>query len=339
MMEQTPLVASEGAAEDDGLQCPKTFGVVMILWLACAAAGIYFNFQCIGDFTDGCGNGWSLGGRIGFYTANVFAFLLFFGMGFGFPGWAVFIFTMGWGNDGPGARFESFNINTTMGPCYRLANMSHLDHWMIPIATSTACLLWLPYPKIQAIASGLCVLCGAYMFLWWPVNLLDGNIMFPKAVGDPTLLLFIFWSAVGLSRAVLFLPPALTIYPLGFTLAICGILLLMIIVGVCGRGKVQNVWALTVECLQILSLEASGVPWPKGKRFPKGWAWEPPPFGDKKGWPAGPWPYDSNDCTVSRAKIDAAATELNSITMLPIQVSLAILFLLVGTFIALICTA
>lgn len=257
-----------------------------------------------------------------------FAFLL----PVAYPGYAVFAYTAGWGKDGPGTRLEAFYINGTMGMVLGVPKMAMVDHFMFLFAPCVMVLGWMPWPEAQAIASGLGCLCGLYMALWIPTNIATGT----KDPG-PFILCAAF---VTCSFFRVFSPDIafqgdLNTVLLVFNAIMCLIVLALIIHGIRRASRASHTIALVQRMCADLGEGPVWQSWPKNKRFPTGWWFEPPPGGDKSAWPFGPWPEGPNDANPPEAMIAAAAEEMRReiSRFMPLSLVLGVLFTFVGALV------
>ena len=77
-----------------------------------------------------------------------------------------------------------------------------------------------------------------------------------------------------------------------------------------------------------VSTPGTGEPWPKG------WEWEPMPFGHSEGWPVGPCPEGDKlaVCEPSPELIATAAAELHAVKYLPFALVLGVTVVGVAVF-------
>ena len=77
-----------------------------------------------------------------------------------------------------------------------------------------------------------------------------------------------------------------------------------------------------------VSTPGTGEPWPKG------WEWEPMPFGYSEGWPVGPCPEGDKlaGCEPSPELMATAAVELQAVNYLPFALVLGVTVVGVAVF-------
>ena len=246
-----------------------------------------------------------------------------------YPGYAVFAYTAGWGKNGPGTRLEAFYINGTMGMVLGVPKMAMVDHFMFLFAPIVMLLGWLPWPEAQVIASGLGCLCGLYMALWIPTNIATGT----KDPG-PFILCgaFVTCSFLRVFSPEIAFEGNLNTLLLVFNLTLCVLVLGLSINGVRRASRASNTIALVQRMCADLGEGPVWQAWPKGKRFPTGWWFEPPPGGNTHAWPFGPWPEGPNDANPPQEMIEAAAEEMRREIpqFMPLGVVVGGLFVLVG---------
>ena len=250
-----------------------------------------------------------------------------------YPGYAVFAYTAGLGKDGPATRLEAFYINTTMGMVLGVPRMARVDHFMFFFAPIVMLFAWMPWPEVQVVSSGLACLCGLYMALWIPTNIATGT----KDPG-PFILCGVFATCSfyrAFSGTIGFEGELQTVL-LSFNTTVCVLVLLLSINGVRRASRAKNAIALTQKMCSDIGDGPIWLSWPKGKEFPTGWWFEPPPLGDEKGWPFGSWPKGPNSAQPPPALIDAAAEEMRREIprFLPLSLVLFGLFALVAGLVA-----
>ena len=250
-----------------------------------------------------------------------------------YPGYAVFAYTAGLGNDGPATRLEAFYINATMGMVLGVPRMAMVDHFMFLFAPVVMLLAWLPWPEVQVVTSGLACLCGLYMALWIPTNVATGT----KDPG-PFILCGVF-AACSFYRVFsgdIGFEGDLQTVLLVFNVTVCVLVLLVSINGIRRAKRAANAIALTQKMCSEIGDGPVWQAWPEGKQFPSGWWFEPPPFGDQKGWPFGPWPDGPSSTQPPQALIDAAAEEMRREIprFMPLGLVLFGLFALVAALVA-----
>jgi len=234
---------------------------------------------------------------------TLFAFLL----PVAYPGYAVFSYTAGIGNDGPGTRLEALYINGTMGMVLGVPRMAFVDHFMFLFAPCVMLLGWMPWVEAQVIASGLGCLCGLYMALWIPTNIATGT-------RDPgPFILCAAFATCSFFRAfspdIGFTGAHKTIL-LTFNITVCALAFLMSVNGLRRAKRATKTIALVRQICTDIGEGPVWQAWPKGASFPTGWWFEPPPWGDQTGWPYGPWPAGPSAANPPQEMIDAAAEEM-----------------------------
>ncbi len=232
------------------------------------------------------------------------------GMMGAYPGYAVLKYTSGLGNDGPGSRLESFYINATMGMVLGIPMMALIDHFMFIFSWIVMIFCWMPWPQIQVFTSGLSCLCGLYMALWIPTNIASKvNDLGPFILcGAFTACSFIRLFAsddtigfTGTSKTILIIFNYLSLF----------LVILLSIRGVLRADRAKHSIALAKKICSDLGEGPVWAVWPKGKHFPSGWWFEPPPWGSSsEGWPFDSWPSGPNSANPPSDMIYAAAEEM-----------------------------
>ena len=95
-----------------------------------------------------------------------------------------------------------------------------------------------------------------------------------------------------------------------FNTLLCVLVLLLSVNGIRRAKRATNSIALTNRMCSDIGEGPVWQAWPKNAQFPMGWWFEPPPLGDQKGWPFGPWPEGPNSANPPQEMIDAAAAEM-----------------------------
>ena len=234
---------------------------------------------------------------------SLFAFIL----PIAYPGYAVFAYTAGLGNDGPATRLEAFYINATMGMVLGIPRMAMVDHFMFLFAPVVMVLGWMPWPEAQVVASGLACVCGLYMALWIPTNVATNT----KDPG-PFILCVVF---VGCSVYRLFSDEIgfsgdLWTILLTFNLIACLLVMLLTISGLRRAKRAVDSIALTQRMCRDIGDGPVWQAWPQGQSFPHGWWFEPRSNDEPKGWPFGEWPTGPSATHPPQEMIDAAAEEM-----------------------------
>ena len=258
-----------------------------------------------------------------------FAFLL----PVAYPGYAVFAYTAGLGKDGPGTRLEAFYINSTMGMVLGIPRMAMVDHFMFLFAPFVMLLGWMPWAEAQVVASGLACLCGLYMALWIPTNLATGT----KDPGPFVLCgAFVFCSFFRVFGPNIAFEGSLNTLLLGFNIILCLLVLMLSINGIRRSKRATQAIALTNRMCSDIGEGPVWQAWPKNADFPTGWWFEPPPFGDEKGWPFGPWPSGPSATHPPQEMIAAAAEEMRREIplFLPLWLVVGGLFVVILGFVA-----
>lgn len=234
-----------------------------------------------------------------------------------YPGFAVFKYTLGLGNDGPATRFEAFYIESTLGMMYGISHMAFLDHFLFLFAPCVVLLSWMPSVKCQVFASALTCICGLYMTLWIPTNVATSTTDYGPYVLS-TVLIFCSFARVCLPSVAYDTNFAVTL--LAFQGVLCIFLGILLCRGIerrkegraihsikltnwlcchIGDGPVWQSWPMIeheeTETLNISTAteegrSSSSLPFPNNNRiikkiqpkeFPSGWWFEPTPFGNK----------------------------------------------------------
>ncbi|MEM7347600.1 MAG: hypothetical protein AAF485_25470 [Chloroflexota bacterium] len=261
--------------------------------------------------------------RIKLLISNCLLTFLWFALAFGYPGYQFTLYTFGLGFDVDVARNDAFDLQLSLGAALGVPSMAFIDHLNILFVT-IAPLCWWRRPKIQTIVAGMALLNGLYMFLF-------PAVFFPAWLfgqGDriEDWMLGLIISALFLTCVLLRLSvtPYLNILR-RWAIGVGVVAVYFIIVASMRAASLQNVRALRRMCV---TTPGSGEPWPRG------WEWEPMPFGHSQGWPIGPWPDGEKlaGCTPSSDLIATAAAELQAITYLPFSLVLGIIVVGVAAF-------
>ncbi|MEM7119548.1 MAG: hypothetical protein AAF614_44465 [Chloroflexota bacterium] len=254
--------------------------------------------------------------RIRVIISNVLLTLLWLALAFGYPGYEFTAYTFGLGLDVGAARNDAFDLQLSLGAALGIPSMAFIDHFNI-LFVSIAPLCWWRRPKVQTIVSGMAILNGLYMFLFPAVFLPP----FLLGHGDPLQdsLLGLIVSAVFILCVWLRLPitPHQDILK-KWAVGVGVVALYFIVVAAVRAPSLQNVRELRRMCV---TTPGEGEPWPKG------WQWEPMPFGNNEGWPIGPWPEGEKlaSCTPTNELIANAAAELQAVTYLPLALVLGLM--------------
>ncbi|MEM7028865.1 MAG: hypothetical protein AAF629_04685 [Chloroflexota bacterium] len=262
--------------------------------------------------------------RIKIIVSNILLTLLWLALSFGYPGYMFTIYTFGLGFDVGAARNDAFDLQLSLGAALGIPSMAFIDHFNILFVT-IAPLCWWKNAKVQTIVSGLAMLNGLYMFLF-PAVFLPGWILgHGDPFGDAILGLIVsavFLLCVYLRLSTISYPKILRRWAIGIGV----VAVYFVIVAAIRAPFLQNVRALRRMCV---TTPGQGEPWPKG------WDWEPMPFGNSGGWPIGAWPEGDKleGCEPSNELINIAATELQAITYLPLMFVLGLIIVGLAIFI------
>lgn len=263
--------------------------------------------------------------RLKVLISNGLLTLLWLALAFGYPGYQFTLYTFGLGFDVDAARNDAFDLQLSLGAALGIPSMAFIDHFNILFVT-VAPLCWWRNPKVQTIVAGMAILNGLYMFLF-PAVFLPGWIL---GHGDPfgDALLGLIVSAVFMIAVLLRLPITPYHHILrSWAIGIGGVAVYFVVVAAIRAPFLQAARALRRMCV---STPGTGEPWPKG------WQWEPMPFGHSQGWPVGPWPEGDklDGCEPSAELIAAAAAELQAVTYLPFALVLGVIVIGVAFFLA-----
>lgn len=257
------------------------------------------------------------------FVSNCLLTLLWLAMAFGYPGYKFTIYTFGLGFDVDTARNDAFDLQLSLGAALGIPNMAFIDHFNILFVT-VAPLCWWKNHKVQTMVAGMAILNGLYMFLFPAVFLLPWILGHGDRIEDwlPGLII----SALFLSAVILRLSatPYLNLLR-RWAIGLGAIAAYFVVIAAIRAPFLQNARALRRMCV---STPGTGEPWPKG------WAWEPMPFGHSEGWPVGPWPAGDKlaECVPSAELIAAATAELQVVNYLPFAFVLGVLVVGVTVF-------
>ena len=261
--------------------------------------------------------------RIKVLVSNCLLTLLWLALAFGYPGYEFTIYTFGLGFDVGAARNDAFDLQLSLGAALGIPSMAFIDHFNILFVT-VAPLCWWKNAKVQTIVAGMAILNGLYMFLFPAVFFPPWLFGHGDPLGDSMLGLIV--SAVFLLCVYLRLPVTPYRHILRrWAISLAAIASYFVVVATIRAPFLQNVRALRRMCV---STPGTGEPWPKG------WQWEPMPFGGSQGWPVGPWPEGDKlaGCEPSADLIATAAAELQAITYLPLPLVLAVIVVGIAVF-------
>ncbi len=261
--------------------------------------------------------------RIKALISNCLLTFLWLALAFGYPGYQFTIYTFGLGFDVDAARNDAFDLQLSLGAALGIPSMAFIDHFNILFVT-VALLCWWKNPKVQTLVAGMAILNGLYMFLFPAVFLPPWILGHGDLVQD--------W-LLGLVISTLFLICVLlrlSVTPYrgvlrGWAIGVAAVASYFVVMAAMRAPQLQNVRALRRMCV---STPGAGAPWPKG------WEWEPMPFGRSAGWPVGPWPEGDKlaGCEPSAELIAAAAAELQSVNYLPLALVLGVIVIGVAVF-------
>ncbi len=256
-------------------------------------------------------------------VSNCLLTLLWLAMAFGYPGYKFTIYTFGLGFDVDTARNDAFDLQLSLGAALGIPSMAFIDHFNILFVT-VAPLCWWKNHKVQTMVAGMAILNGLYMFLFPAVFLPPWILGHGDRIEDWLLGLII--SALFLSAVILRLSatPYLNLLR-RWAIGLGAIAAYFVVIATIRAPSLQNARALRRMCV---STPGTAEPWPKG------WEWEPMPFGHSDGWPVGPWPEGDKltGCVPSAKLIAAATAELQAVNYLPFALVLGVVVVGVTVF-------
>ena len=257
--------------------------------------------------------GWTL------FIANVVHTLMFLSLVFGYPGYPTTAYSWGIpGYDTDMGRNDAFDLQLSLGVAFGIPQMTLVDHLNIVIA-HCAILGWLGScsKKLQTFVGGMALLNGCYMLVF-PVVFISARGLSGFSANENPLVGAIVGSilfACGLARLRENSHARLLKYFMWYALTIMTLLTIMAFIR---APHLSNLYNLRREC-------ASEVPG-TATHWPRGWDWEPMPFGGSGGWPVGEWPVDiGNACHPSPEVIHAAQKEYRTLYFVPLWVPFLVL--------------